>query len=411
MSRIDGTPGSNPIQQQQLADEARAKANDKVSTGEGNLKPGTSYSFKSADGDVVPTPAGGDRLPLPPPDVSNANRLASMTPESLEAIIRGLNADSTELRLDAQAEDIKNDQATRETKRDEARKKAADLIEQKASEQHDKGCSAAQIAIGAVLGPIGIPLLVHGISDLESSKQSHHMQVNMDKLELEYFGEDGHQKIDSLLKEYDEGKFDVWMEEHGGTSSSNRKEKTQASLDELLNSGTITEGMHAELSEMVAANAPTKDLHAVFLGEAIRSHEAAHGPLQFDRGGVAFSDTIAGGASPSDAAASVRDAAASVRDAANAAFQQKAEREASSDASVMDAAKATVQQGAKQADTDAVGNKDFNQWLAQLAREMEAQDKALAEIQERFQEASTLVVNGGADQQDLSSKLGSSTPI
>lgn len=404
MSRIDGMPGNNPIQQQQLADEVRSKANDKVSTGEGNLKPGTSYSHKSADGDVVPTPAGSDRLPLPQPDASNANRLASMTPESLEAIIRGLNADSTELRLDAQAEDIKNDQATRETKRDEARKKAADMIEQKASEQHDKGCSAAQIAIGAVLGPIGIPLLVHGISDLESSKQSHHMQVNMDKLELEYFGEDGHQKIDSLLKEYDEGKFDAWIEEHGGAPSSNRKEKTQASLDELLNSGTITEEMHAELSEMVAANAPTKDLHAVFLGEAIRSHEAAHGPLQFDRGGWAFSDTVAGGASPSDAAASVRDAA-------NAAFQQKAEREASSDASVMDAAKATVQQGAKQADTDAVGNKDFNQWLAQLAREMEAQDKALAEIQERFQEASTLVVNGGADQQDLSSKLGSSTPI
>lgn len=404
MSRIDGMPGNNPIQQQQLADEVRSKANDKVSTGEGNLKPGTSYSHKSADGDVVPTPAGSDRLPLPQPDASNANRLASMTPESLEAIIRGLNADSTELRLDAQAEDIKNDQATRETKRDEARKKAADMIEQKASEQHDKGCSAAQIAIGAVLGPIGIPLLVHGISDLESSKQSHHMQVNMDKLELEYFGEDGHQKIDSLLKEYDEGKFDAWVEEHGGAPSSNRKEKTQASLDELLNSGTITEEMHAELSEMVAANAPTKDLHAVFLGEAIRSHEAAHGPLQFDRGGWAFSDTVAGGASPSDAAASVRDAA-------NAAFQQKAEREASSDASVMDAAKATVQQGAKQADTDAVGNKDFNQWLAQLAREMEAQDKALAEIQERFQEASTLVVNGGADQQDLSSKLGSSTPI
>lgn len=404
MSRIDGMPGNNPIQQQQLADEVRSKANDKVSTGEGNLKPGTSYSHKSADGDVVPTPAGSDRLPLPQPDASNANRLASMTPESLEAIIRGLNADSTELRLDAQAEDIKNDQATRETKRDEARKKAADMIEQKASEQHDKGCSAAQIAIGAVLGPIGIPLLVHGISDLESSKQSHHMQVNMDKLELEYFGEDGHQKIDSLLKEYDEGKFDAWIEEHGGAPFSNRKEKTQASLDELLNSGTITEEMHAELSEMVAANAPTKDLHAVFLGEAIRSHEAAHGPLQFDRGGWAFSDTVAGGASPSDAAASVRDAA-------NAAFQQKAEREASSDASVMDAAKATVQQGAKQADTDAVGNKDFNQWLAQLAREMEAQDKALAEIQERFQEASTLVVNGGADQQDLSSKLGSSTPI
>ena len=374
MSRIDGAPGNNPIQQQQLADEVRSKVNDKVSAGEGNLKPGTSYSFRSADGDVVPAPAGDDRLPLVPPNASSAGRLASITPESLEAILRGLKADSTELQLDAQAENIKNDQATREKKRDEARRKASEMIEQRQSEQHDEGCSVAQIAIGAVLGPIGIPLLVHGISDLEDNRHSLKIDVTMDQLEVERFGEDSNQKIGSFLEEYDDGRFDVWVGEHSGLQQSpHLKDQSKASLDELLSSGTITEGMHAELSEMVDANAPTKDLHAVFLGEAIRSHEAAHGPLQIDRGGVAFSDTVAGGASPSDAVAAI--------------------------------------QKAKQADTGAVGSKDFNQWLGRLARDMEEQEKALAEIQERFQEAATLVVNGGADQQDLSSKLGSSTPI
>ena len=207
MSRIDGTPGNNPVQQQQLADEVRSKANDKVSTGEGNLKPGTSYSFKSADGDVVSAPAGGDRLLLVPPDASNANRLASMTPESLEAILRGLKADSTELQLDAQAENIKNDQAAREKKRDEARRKASDMIEQRQSEQHDKGCSVAQIAIGAILGPIGIPLLVHGVSDLEDNRHSRKIDVTVDQLEVERFGEDGNQKIGSFLEEYDDGEI------------------------------------------------------------------------------------------------------------------------------------------------------------------------------------------------------------
>lgn len=376
MAGIDGASGSGPVHRQQQIAADEAKSDNKVSTGKGILKPDTSYSFKSADDGTAPAPGRDGRLPLASPDASNAGYLGSMTPDSLEAVISGLRSDSDELKLDAQAENIKDDQATRTRNRNEARQKAIDMLESRENAQQDTGCNVAQVVIGAVLGPAGAPLLASGIRGLSESDS--HVDVNavnadIQNYQLEYFGEDGNQKVNDFLHKYNEeftedGFVKAAREVRGEAPPTEAKD----ALDEMLSTGVITEEMHAELSDMMHRNVETKELHAVFLGEAISHHKVENEPMGHSAGSPR-PDTVG-------------------------ATAQATKGEG-------------VDQAAQHTKTDDVSNKDFNKWLAQLTREMEEQDEAMAEVQEQFQDAKTLILNGGDDQKTLKAMLNSNTPV
>ncbi|OQX38065.1 MAG: hypothetical protein B0D91_05200 [Oceanospirillales bacterium LUC14_002_19_P2] len=164
MARIDGTSGNQPVRPQE---ELAPGQIERTTVSAGNLGQGVSFgqvSENPVDGVVR---QDGGRLLLAPPTSTDVSYLGTLSPDQLESLLNGLKAEKEDLEIKNQIEILEDLKARKEEK---SVQKTVELLERLDGAQEDKSCGVVKAVFGALLGPVGIPLMVSGIQQAESAK-------------------------------------------------------------------------------------------------------------------------------------------------------------------------------------------------------------------------------------------------
>ncbi len=356
MARIDGTSGNQPVRPQE---ELTPGQIERTTVSAGNLGQGVSFgqvSENSVDGVVR---QDGGRLLLAPPTSTDVSYLGTLSPDQLESLLNGLKAEKEDLEIKNQVEILEDLKARKEEK---SAQKTVELLERLENAQEDRSCGVVKAVFGALLGPVGIPLLVTGIQQAESAK--HRMEsVNAEikHYYLQHYGEEGAAAIEKFQDEYEDA-FSPQVTRrvsyghrtpltysprvHSYDVSVKNVEAKQHDLkmkaDELLTSGVISETVHNDLIQLIARKADSQDVAAVFLYDAV-SHSAGYD-------------------APDDASSEAPSPVES---------------------------------------NETMSPVEFQKWFAKFVRDSEAEEEMMSDIQRKIEEAKYAVLSGAKDQRSL----------
>ncbi|WP_211829185.1 hypothetical protein [Kistimonas asteriae] len=338
MARIDGTSGNQPVRPQ---DEIAPGQIERTTVSAGNLGQGLSFGQVSENSVGGGVRQDGGRLVLAPPTSTDVSYLGTLSPDQLESLLNGLKAEKEDLEIKNQVEILEDLKARKEEK---SAQKTVELLERLDGAQEDKSCGVVKAVFGALLGPIGIPLMVSGIQQAESAK--HRLDIVNTEIKHYYqerYGEEGSVAIEKFQDDYERA-FSPRVSPHGIPLKDTEAKKLElkAQADELMASGVISETVHNDLIKVIDRKAHSQDVAAVFLHDAVL-HSA----------GYESSD------------------------------------EASSEA-------ASPVEG-----NEAMSPAAFQKWFAQFVRDTEAEEKMMADIQKQIEEAKYAVLTGATDQRAI----------
>ncbi|MCL6271114.1 hypothetical protein M3P05_14405 [Sansalvadorimonas sp. 2012CJ34-2] len=326
--------------------------------GAGVIGSGNSFSYYQAPNQTV---AGDSRImPLAQPQPGAIDTLGTMNINDILAQLNGLKAESDERITETQTQATLASREKRETQREKKISQLQEQLDQGANDKKDK-CATAKIVIGALLGPIGIPLIVAGALDKKAVSATN---AAHDKVLHHHFGPHM-EAVNSFEKEYAK---DSVKDSLLGQPMDQRKH--QAKLDELKASGAIDQELHADLSQMVAGGAPPDAIHDRILLDAIEAYvDADIPPLQ----------EIDNNLDKQIQAMSADDVDDSI-DSVKSDLSEAKKMAASGDAD------------------------DFNLFLAQLARVLEEQDESMKKVKEDLSEANTTIIGAAQNQHSILSQ-------
>ncbi|GAA4652353.1 hypothetical protein GCM10023116_46370 [Kistimonas scapharcae] len=338
MARIDGTSGNQPVRPQE---EIVPGQIGRTTVSAGNLGQGVSFSQSSenpVDGIVR---QDGGRLLLAPPTSTDVSYLGTLSPDQLESLLSGLKAEKEDLEIKNQIEILEDLKARKEEK---SAQKTVEMLERLDGAQEDKSCGVVKAVFGALLGPVGIPLMVSGIQQAESAK--HRLDIVNTEIKHYYqerYGEEGAAAIEKFRDDY-EVAFLTRVSPHGIPINDPDSKKTElkAQTGELLTTGVISETVHNDLIQLIDRKAHIQDVAAVFLHDAVL-HSAGY---------EAPGETLSATPSPVEANETMSPAA-------------------------------------------------FQKWFAQFVRDTEAEEKMMADIQKQIEEAKYAVLSGATDQRAI----------
>ncbi|MCK5892942.1 MAG: hypothetical protein KAG53_00755 [Endozoicomonadaceae bacterium] len=370
MSSVSGA-GNQPIKPMDTSAanaEAKVKQADEAKVGvkSGNINTAGTVSVAL---NTAPTTSGmSDTSMLAAPN-GNTAFLGTITPNEMESVISGLNAESEELKTQSKADEIQDTIKSQE-------KSVNDLLEAQAAEkaaaaESSGGCDAVMAVIGAIIPVVGIALIASEItsSATESGAGGGGATGQINELQAEYYGEEGAQSINTFLDHYDEattvstgpwgkpmddemiedrkegldmllkvgmidqGGYDEEMAALDGLISNEGKASLQTELDTMLSGGVITKEQHDSLSSTMVSEPPPPlmDLERIFLTPAVGPDADGNFPAVSGDGPMS--------------------------------------------------------------------NSEFGKWFSTSAREMEKSSEALAEVQEQMEAAKSNVIGASADQQ------------
>ena len=356
MARIDGASGNQTVRPKE---ELTPGPIERTTVSAGNLGQGVSFgqvSENPVDGVVR---QDGDRLLLAPPTSTDVSYLGTLSPDQLESLLNGLRAEKQDLEIQNQVEILEDLKARKEEK---SAQKTVELLERLENAQEDRSCGVVKAVFGALLGPVGIPLLVTGIQQAESAK--HRMEsVNAEikHYYLEHYGEEGTAAIEKFQDEYEDafspqvtrrvsyGHRTPLTYSHRvhsyDVSVKNVEEKQldlQMKADDLLASGVISEAVHNDLVQLIDRKADNQDVAAVFLHDAV-----------LNSAGYKASDD------------------------------------------------APLESPSPVEPNEATSPAEFQKWFAKFVRDTEAEEKMMADIQRQIEEAKYAVLSGAKDQRSL----------
>ncbi len=336
--------------QESLQELEKTQAEDKIASGLLGGAPSVSY-YQAG---VLPAGADGRVVPIASPVPGSEALLGNMNMADLQALLQGLKNERDDT-VSETSEQVTL--ANREKTRSAREKNITELQSQldPAGQDSKDKCATAKIVMGAILGPVGLPLLIMGALDkkevVERSQASNQMMAA-------HYG-DGLPMIEEFEKEYASDSVDSKMS--GRTIDRN---KHLSNLNEMQSLGVIDGELHRDVSMMVANGESPESIQSVLLHDAVTAYENGQLP-PLDK-----VDNLAGNI-------------------------QNLELEEGDIDSQIQGLESEIAQAKAMRDSDG----DFNKFLLQLAQMMEKDEEGLSKVQENIQNAQQAVFLGAQNQQ------------
>ncbi len=255
---------SNAQHAQRMHEQTQALENtdksEKVAAGVLNSQ----NSISHTDDEVTHAANTKQPVSIAAPNGDGVNNLALFDTNELKALLAGTQAQVSETQNENTEENIKANSEQVKSQREQKIETMKEELTGANNESDDK-CSTAKIVCGALLGPIGLPLMIDGIESKQNSDSMTTAQkiAQMDQTMANHYGEQGASELNEFTADY------LRLQEIGLEFEN---DKLLERLKGMQDKGHITPELHADLSTMVNNGDSAAAVRDRILHDAVANH-------------------------------------------------------------------------------------------------------------------------------------------